>query len=163
MGTVIALAVTGHRPQRLGGFSQEVNDRLFTLACNCLSEIEPRRVLTGMALGWDMAIAEAASLTGTTFHAYVPFEGQEAMWPDESKRLYHNLLSRAKQVIICSPGGYSAEKMHIRNRRMINSATGLLALWDGGGAGGTASAVRYAKQQNVQIINVWDRWEKGNG
>ena len=72
------IAATGHRPDKLGGYGSIVADRLFHLAYETLEELAPTLVISGMALGWDMAVAEAAFCLDIPFHAYRPFEGQES-------------------------------------------------------------------------------------
>jgi hypothetical protein len=55
---------TGHRLQRLGGYSPKVYQRLLDTAdmyfYRCVEEDEQITVVSGMALGWDQAFAEAA-------------------------------------------------------------------------------------------------------
>lgn len=154
------LAVTGHRPNRLGGYGERVTSDLYAVAFAALRQIKPTRVLTGMALGWDMAIAAAANDQNIPFDAYVPFAGQESRWPAESQERYHTLLSYARQVIICSEGGYAGWKMMYRNKRMVRAADGVLALYDGQGQGGTAQAVAYAKDLGKRVVNVWDEYQQ---
>ena len=54
------VAGTGHRPNKLGGYDDDIYQRLVTLAMTYLEETRPKRVISGMALGWDQALAEAA-------------------------------------------------------------------------------------------------------
>lgn len=154
---VNSLAVTGHRPNKLGGYTQQAHDRLLKLAISELTEIKPSRVITGMALGWDQAIAEAAIELSLPFSAYVPCDGQQSCWPTESQKIYDNLLSNAAEIIIVSPGPYAAWKMHARNKAMVNACERLLALFSGS-PGGTASCVTYAETVKRPIINCWDRY-----
>ncbi len=154
------LAATGHRPEKLGGYTQEVSDRLFTLAFEVLQQEEPDIVITGMALGWDTAVAEASCLLGIPYHAYVPFDGQERKWGKEDQRLHLNLLERADDVKFCSEPGYAAWKLMHRNKCMMQDGTKILALWDGQPAGGTYDAVKTALGLGKTILNVWGRWER---
>lgn len=153
------LAVTGHRPDKLGGYDKATYERLLTLAVQHIPAYHPSTVITGMALGWDTAVAEAAFLMQIPFKAYVPFRGQESMWPPASQKLYRNLLKEAYAVIECSSPGYSVEKMQIRNKRMVDDSDLLLALWDGS-SGGTANAVNYAMSKNRNMVNLWSEWIK---
>ena len=111
-------------------------------------------MLTGMAIGWDCAVAEACLNVGIPFVACVPFKGQETMWPDKTKRYYYDLLAKAVEVVyVCDPG-YAAWKMQKRNEYMVDNSQKQLALWDGT-SGGTANCVRYAASKDVEIINCW--------
>ena len=111
-----------------------------------------------MALGWDQALARATLELKIPFHAYIPFSGQETAWPSTSQNAYHALLDCASDLMICSPSGYSAQKMQIRNQRMVDDCTDILALWDGS-SGGTANCIAYADGKKP-IHNLWLRWEK---
>ena len=54
------VAGSGHRPSKLGGYSEQIHEKLVALAIGWLKKNEPSCVLSGMALGWDTALAEAA-------------------------------------------------------------------------------------------------------
>ena len=107
-----------------------------------------------MALGWDTAWAISALRLGVPLVAAVPFAGQESRWPPEARARYRALLAAAAEVVVVSPGGYSAEKMQIRNRWMVDRCDALVALWDGG-AGGTAGCVAYARSVGRPVFNLW--------
>lgn len=110
-----------------------------------------------MALGWDQALAEACVLEGVPFDAFVPFLGQESVWPEKARAKYKWLMSRADLIAYTAPPGYAAWKMQTRNEAMVKSAGVMLALWDGS-AGGTANCVRYAEKVGTPVLNVWERW-----
>jgi uncharacterized phage-like protein YoqJ len=159
------LAGTGHRPQRLrigplDGFHPSVQKRLGMLAMSALDRYDPSLVISGMALGWDQALAEAAVWCGTPFDAYIPFRGQELRWNREAQDRYNDLLAEARRIVVVSEGGYRAEKMHQRNVRMVIDADAVLALWDGSDDGGTYDCVTYAERVGKRVINLWPSWEK---
>lgn len=155
------VAATGHRPDKLGGYSKQVYNRLIDLAKSEISIIGASRVLCGMALGFDMAVADAAIELNIPFVAYIPFIGQEKRWPKSSQDHYNTLLSLAESKVIVCDGGYSPEKMNLRNEAMVNNCDVLLALWNGSSSG-TGNCIKYAKslRQNFIIRNCWNRWEK---
>jgi len=153
------IAGTGHRPDKLGGYSLATDQRLRRVALAALAPLHPTHVISGMALGWDMALAEAAVELGVPFTAAVPFRGQERAWPVASQHRYHDLLGRAKSVVYVSQPPYSAWKMMRRNAYMVDHCDLLLALWNGEDDGGTANCVKYARLvKHKPIQNVWDRW-----
>lgn len=149
------LSVTGHRPNKLGGYSPEAYRKLLALAMNQVIKLQPSLVITGMALGWDTAIAEACFQLNVPYLAAVPFKGQECLWPALSQYKYRNLLFHAQEVVIVSTGSYSAGKMNKRNRFMVDKADSVLALWDGT-QGGTGNCVAYAKLKGKPIINCYE-------
>ncbi len=166
---------TGHRPDKLGGYSQETFDKLVALAEVWLIttgvELGVTEVISGLALGWDQALADAVirinyralgksdkrplKLVGA-----VPFKGQERKWPQKSQDYYDIIVKHCDEVVeVCEPG-YAAWKMQARNEYMVNQSDLVLALWNGT-PGGTANCVRYAQQQGKKIINLWREWESG--
>lgn len=153
------LAGTGHRPQKLGGFSDATAGRLRDLALALLAREKPDRVISGMALGWDTALALAALDRGIPLVAAIPFEGQERKWPPEAQATFRDILSRAAEVCIVSPGCYAPWKMQVRNEWMVDRATRVAALWDGTG-GGTGNCVQYATKRQVEVINLWSTWTR---
>lgn len=153
---MLRLAVTGHRPDKLGGYSPEAYKKLVVVAYKSLEQLKPRVVITGMALGWDQAIAEAAYEHQIPFIAAIPFKGQESKWPKQSQEKYRELLKHAHHQEICSPGEYRIQKMQIRNEWMIDNCDEVLALYNGDKEGGTFNCVQYARVRDKVIYNAWD-------
>lgn len=144
------IAFTGHRPDKLGGYSWSPIQELVCRAIRWkLTKLKPRGIISGMALGVDQWAAQIAVELGIPFAAYVPFEGQESVWPPESQAAYRFLLSKAERTCICSLGGYSAKKMQWRNIAMVDDSDLLFAVWDGSD-GGTANCVKYAWEISKQ-------------
>ena len=153
------IAGTGHRPNKLGGYTHDATDRLVRFARHILAQNDPDTVISGMALGWDTALAIAALDMGCPLTCAIPFAGQERMWPASSQNQYNLILSRASKVHIVSPGDYASWKMQVRNEWMVDNCTLLLALWNGS-PGGTGNCVRYAQSKSRTLIeNVWPEWD----
>lgn len=148
------LGVAGHRPQKIN----TTHLKLRTFAQTVMAELRPAKVITGMAVGWDQACAEAAHDLGIPFIAAVPFEGQESRWPGPAQATYWWLLGQAAEVVHVSTPGYSVEKMYKRNRWVIGKSDKLAALYDGLNDSGTAHAVQFAERAGVPVIQLWDRW-----
>jgi hypothetical protein len=156
------IAVTGHRPDKLGGYGpptplrrwvrRELRGTMQLLGGSFFQDppLKPLAVISGMALGVDQDWAEIAVRLGVPFIAAVPFEGQERKWRPEQQKYYRELLAKAREVVVVSPGGYSIEAMHARNRWMVHACNALVSVWDGS-PGGTGSCVNYAT------------WEAGKG
>jgi uncharacterized phage-like protein YoqJ len=148
---------TGHRPNKLGGY--HIYERLVDLAKAALVHYQTEHVISGMALGWDQALAQAATELGIPWTAAIPFAGQESRWPVESQQYYHSLLEQAASTITLDQGPFTAQLMQDRNEWMVNEATHVLALWNGT-HGGTYNCIRYAQAQKMPIINLWQSWVK---
>jgi len=151
------LAATGHRPNRLGGYSKSVHEKLLSLAHASLMELYPQQVISGMALGWDTAVAEAALYLDIPLIAAIPCEGQEKPWPKVCQAHYHEILQSASEVHMVTKGPYAPWVMEYRNRWMVDRATDILALWDGSSSG-TGNTVHYAEASGKPIYNVWKKW-----
>lgn len=153
-------AATGHRPNKLGGYGNEAYQQLKYLAQCCFVGERPTKVISGMALGWDQAWADAALGEGIPLIAAIPFVGQENIWPEESKKRYRALLDKAEKVEVVCSGGYAAWKMQERNEWMVDNCDRLVALWDGS-SGGTANCVKYAEKVGKPIANLWPAFSAG--
>lgn len=156
------VAFTGHRPHRLGGHGLHATLAIRKLAARVITVTLPKRVISGMALGWDQAIAIEALNHGIPVTAAIPFEGQESQWPEHAQKLYYTLMADKNVTIHCvSPGGYSVAAMQVRNQYMVDNASHLIALWDGMKSG-TANCVNYAKFVSLPTTNVWPLWQEIN-
>lgn len=146
---------TGHRPPKLGGYI--LPNPTYKYVCQqtekFLLQEKPDKVISGMALGFDMWLANVAILLGIPFIAAVPFAGQEKAWPDKSQRVFNKLLEKAAEVVIVSEGGYTAAKMQVRNEWMVDRADKVIAVWDGT-PGGTGNCVEYAKKTGKEILRI---------
>lgn len=152
------LAVTGHRPDKLGNdykLESPLIQWIKTEIEAIIKRVQPELMISGMALGIDTLFAKLAVSNDIPLIAAVPFSGQEAKWPKESRELYSELLEWEKTTIyVVSQGGYAGWKMQVRNEWMVNNSDFLIAVWDGS-EGGTCNCVMYAKRKkrNMVVIN----------
>ena len=153
------IAATGHRPDKLGGYSPTVENRLRLLAHKHLVKTRPSFVISGMALGWDQAVAAASLLAGIPFVAAVPFEGQERKWPARSQEIYRELLIQAARIHVVGEHGWSRDAFQRRNEWMVDHCDRLVALWNGS-SGGTGNCLVYAQYRNKPVDNLWNEWDK---
>lgn len=152
------VAGTGHRPDKLGGYGLEARQRLVRLADKYLSVVRPDKVISGMALGWDSALAAAALQLDIPLVAAVPFRGQESRWPKESQREYNWMLKDASEIVYVCEDGYAPWKMQVRNEWMVDNCDTVVALWNGTD-GGTANCIRYAEKKSKPIVNLWSEYD----
>lgn len=166
--TPVVIGVTGHRPQYVHPkkpFDPLSHLRLTVFAREYISWLKQkypnlRGVITGMAQGWDMAIAQACVELKVPFQAAVPFAGQEKKWPKKTQEYYQQLLDAAAGVKVVCPGGYAAWKMMKRNAYIITKSDIVVCLWDPEKeSGGTYGAVTHALKDQKTVINLWPRWQ----
>lgn len=149
---------TGHRPNKIGGYSYEAYKKLLLVCEKFLSEIKPEKVISGMALGWDQALAEKSIKMGIPVISAIPCKGQELVWPEESQAKYNKILKYAEKVIYVSKEKYSPYLMQKRNEWMVDNSDLVLAIWDGS-KGGTYNCIKYAELKDKKIINTYDFWK----
>lgn len=113
--------------------------------------------ISGGALGFDQ-IAASMIITKKEMGCKIrlifalPCKNQDEFWSDEQKRLYHNIIAEADEVIYVSEE-YSNGCMKKRNRYMVDqSAYCICALLRP--MSGTNQTVRYARQKGLYVINV---------
>lgn len=152
-----SVAVTGHQPFLLGGYGDEIASRLQSLARSWLKNNEPREVVSGLAAGWDTAVAEAAIKEGISLVSALAYRGQADHWPEDAKRQQDRLIEKSSHVYV-----YADEKEHgcysRRDKWVLDRADMVLALWSGVD-GGTARAIAHAQERNKPIVNLWLEWE----
>lgn len=149
------VAFTGHRPNKLGGY--KIPNPTYLKVCQeidkALKEFKPEKVISGMALGIDQWAAAVSYKLKIPFLAAIPFEGQEKAWPEESQKAFRLLRRLAAEEVIVSEGGYSPNKMQVRNEWMVDHCDLLIAVWDGT-SGGTGNCVQYAESIGKKIYRI---------
>lgn len=141
------IAVSGHRPNKLGGYDRENPTR--DLIVQKLEEVllglhekapEGIIVVTGMSMGVDLWTCRVCHTHNIPYVAAVPFEGQEVKWSQAVQEEYRQAIGFASLVKFVSDPGYEARKMLIRNEWMVEKATQVLVVWTGerSGTGHTA-------------------------
>lgn len=116
-----------------------------------------RTFMSGMAMGFDLAAAEAvldcrASMSGLRLIAVVPFEGQEMRFPSADRERYRRILAAADEIVVLSPvfhrGCYT-----VRNDYLVEKSLVVVAWYDGS-AGGTHYTVRRAGRRGKELVNL---------
>ena len=154
------LGITGHRPPGLFGsydIPTKPNNKVYQALLSKFKELQPEKIISGMAQGTDTFAAQAAVDLAIPFIAAVPCDDQDSLWPEPAKRIYHDLLDKAAEVVIVSPGPYAPDKNHIRDRYIVVRSDNLLAVWNGQKFGGTFATVRIAQKEQATRKNyqVW--------
>jgi predicted Rossmann fold nucleotide-binding protein DprA/Smf involved in DNA uptake len=156
-----SVAVSGHTPFVLGGYTDETAQRLFELARWWLDEKRPREIVSGLAAGWDLAVAKAAVATGVPLVAALAYRGQADAWPADAAQEFRDIVSAAAEVYV-----YNETKAHgcyaRRDRWVLERGTVVLALWSGID-GGTARALATAAKMDRPVFNVWEHWIASGG
>jgi predicted Rossmann fold nucleotide-binding protein DprA/Smf involved in DNA uptake len=159
------LAGTGHRPPRLGlDYSPASNERLTRFLRQWLAaRPAPPYVVSGMAQGFDQALAHAAVLLNIPLVAAVPFPQQESKWPAPARARYDAIMARAARVVGVCADGYSPAKFIARDHWMVAAAAEVVSLWDGRPGGGTTQTVSHALTMERPVHDLWPAWAAFRG
>lgn len=146
------ISCTGHRT-----LSHPLDEVIETFGW-FLQNFKPKYVITGMAIGFDQAVALACLKYEVPFEAAVPFIGQESLWPEDTQAAYREILALAQKTTVVSPGKYAAWKMHARNAYMVNNGNLVVAYCKPNTtSGGTYQAVKLAQStKGKHMINMFD-------
>jgi len=114
---------------------------------------------SGMAIGFDILAAEAVlrekqAGAKISLVAVVPFNGQDSKWSAKWRKRHNAILEAADKVIVLRPA-YARTIYYERNRYLVDNSARLIGFYNGK-SGGTAYTFDYAKDQETQIVNLWD-------
>lgn len=157
---------TGHRYSKLNDVSIVEKDKtdevLHTILSYYFNNRDVSIIRTGMALGFDLAVADFGIRNNIPVHAYIPYVGQEYKWSDRDKKRYENLISNCSSISIASdkyPSSYkeATAALYGRNRILVKGATNCVALKRHDiNKGGTVYTMGLCDRYNVIVDNIWD-------
>ena len=123
-----------------------------------LTKNEATLAISGMAIGWDQALALAAIDLKIPFYAVMPFPGMEKKWQPDMQAEFHWIRERAEDQITVAPE-FSLAAYQARNERMVDLSEAVLALWDGRKHGGTHNCLLYAHKRGRRVHHLWQDWQ----
>lgn len=116
------------------------------------------RIISGGALGFDQALAGAAYQLSVPFSLFLPFEGMDSRWPEESRAKFRRMVEAADEVRVISDRKSRNAAYLRRDEAMVDECTEVVAMWDGRDGGGTHHTVRYAERLGRSVTNLWETW-----
>lgn len=150
------IAGTGHRPKYCPCKYKDSHPWLSELKRDLRESIqEAKTIITGMALGWDIWLAQVALENKIPIHCYIPFRGQEFSWPTSNRKEYQRIFGLAEKVVYISEQYYKECYLE-RDRAMVDDCDKVYSLLNPEvDSGGTYYTVQYAKSKNLEIKNFW--------
>lgn len=152
------IAGTGHRPKYMPCKYDEDHSWAIQIKKSLaqeLQKIQPGLVITGMAIGWDTWLAEAAISLHIPIHCYIPFLGQGDRWPSKARQRYGSILNRAEKIIY-TQNEYTEDCFFKRDEAMISNCDMVFALLNPEvTSGGTYHTVNHALKHNKTVKNFW--------
>lgn len=157
------VALTGHRPQRLGMPDDELDDKwdeignwirnnLIQMLQTTLLEDDSLDVYCGMATGSDIlfgtssAFLKAADIVPLKLHCVLPCKNYNS-----SHKYYNDIKMVADEWIELADKFYKGCD-NVRDQYLVDHCDVLLAVWDGIKSGGVWSTIRKAQKAGKQII-----------
>jgi len=159
------LCFTGHRPNKLGGYTgpkaEKIQGDLFNHLVSVVSRAFSKgfdTFISGGALGVDQIAAKAVLFikdhnTPIKLVIAKPFPSQSCKWPESSQKQFNWICSQADKVVDVSPDPYTREKMQVRNEWMVDNSVACCAVSNGTG-GGTGNCIKYAQSQFKPILKI---------
>ena len=160
----IKIAITGHRPDKLGNdydLRSSLIDNIHLSILEILESIDKDLnilPITGMALGIDTLYALIAIELNLSFIAAIPCLNQESKWIEKSRKVYRDIINNPLCTVhYVTDGEYTQSCMQKRNEWMVDECNELIAIWDGT-SGGTSNCVKYAESRSKKIHRVNPRF-----
>lgn len=150
----VAVALTGHRPQRLG-YSENIKHpdwyKVLDWMKSEILECRVTDVYSGMAAGCDIAFAMAAielkkSGYQIKLHCILPCKNYQ-----NNHEWFYYIKNRADEWIELSEKYYKGCD-NVRDQYMVDNADLLFAVWDWNESGGVWSTIRKAQRKGMDII-----------
>ncbi len=167
------VAGAGPRPERLtylgpaihypskGEWYEHMHRRLTRLAVTALRHHQAERVLSTLALGWETALAEAATSTGVPLTVLLPFAGAQAGWALVQRQRFGRLVTKAQSVETL----YGTRKPWMRARAQAAAAARadlLLLLFDERDPA-VRRLTKDARAAGTRVVNLWASWTSYGG
>ncbi|MBQ2727722.1 MAG: DUF1273 family protein [Alistipes sp.] len=151
MQRITTVAFTGHR------FYCGEADLALRQLLRSLYEEGARTFLSGMAVGFDMAAAEAVielrrEHPDVELVAVLPFAEQARRFSTKERERHARLVQEANQCITLAPTYYKG-CYQLRNRYLVEHAATLVA-WYNGSSGGTRQTFLSALHRGLRVENL---------
>lgn len=162
-----SLCFSGHRRERLPKNKKDMR-KLKHFLSNEIDNAIKNGIYTfyfGACYGFDLMCADIVLKRRIIINlitpvkikliAVIPFEKQAFLWKENDISLYKNILKQCDRVITLNKEHKNGCYFE-RNRYMVDHS-GTLICYYNGGKGGTAYTVDYAKENNLKIINLYNK------
>lgn len=147
------IAGTGHRPETLpeGAVHKTIKGAIQGFVSGIGEEVSWK---TGGQRGLDLWLAQAALKEGHEVNVYLPFPVEifTQNWRDRADvDDLHEVLERANSCHVIGQA-YDVSAYKKRDRKMVEDASEVFALWDGRTKGGTSLTVTYGRKMKRELM-----------
>lgn len=157
------ISVTGHRPGTIGLGSNYNSDswkKLIEIIKDLLIEYKCTELITGLGLGVETASALATialkrTISNIKLHCAIPCKSFASNWPEGSRKLYEDILSKADIFTIVSGNTtYTPSVVQMKNQYLIDHSDMMIIVWNGIESGSTYDCIQSVKKVGKKIILV---------
>lgn len=160
---MMRIAITGHRPSKLGNDYDLTSPLVLTIkhtlqniinyySTRFARDMRMTEGISGVALGIDTVWAELVLENNLPLIAAIPCMNHSSKWNQDSVERYLAILTNPLTTgIIVNKEPYKPRLMQLRNQWMVDQLGDdglLIAVWDGS-KGGTANCVAYAHYRGL--------------
>ena len=145
-----------------GEWFEHMHRSLTRLAMAALRRHRAAGVVSGLSLGWETALVEAAHDLKLPVTVLLAFKGVQSNWSLEHRQRFGRLLEKSDQVVTLFGGGYEPWKLRKARERAVSRGDLLLTLWDGHDAQ-VRAAIAFARARGRQVVNLWQSWVRYGG
>jgi hypothetical protein len=150
----IRIGFTGHQ-----GLTPQTSILIGTAIDEYLAELDHVIGICSLAEGADQLFAECVLNGSNQLLVIVPsFNYEKTFYSFPVRQNYHQLLTRAVEVIQLAFLEPSEEAFYAAGLRVVAESERMIAVWDGlpsGGLGGTADIVSLAEQMGKSVERIW--------
>ena len=161
---ITTCAFTGHRPHKFPWKFRELDPRCIALKETLREQVElliasgVTDFYSGMADGSDIWLSQIVldlrkSHPAVKLHCFLPCRGQADGWTESAQNRYNTIIDQAETVTYISQDYYEGCMLD-RNRKLVEAANLVLAVYNGERRSGTAATLRYAKKLGRELIVI---------
>lgn len=159
-GRIVTCCFDGYTNYELSYKCKEDYDKLKQTLIAVIEDMIKKNYLhylCGFDRGCDLLFAECLielkeKYPEITLESILPFEEQAALWSDDERELYYNLLSKCDHEVLLRTQ-YQKGCYTVRDKFMVKKSDMLITIYDGK-LSCTMQTVLFAKQQYKKIIYI---------
>lgn len=150
----MTIAFTGHRDFDLTSNVSQLYKELKKVV-----KSESVTFLSGMAMGFDLAAAEAVLelrkvSPNIKLKCVIPFRDQAKYFSDDDLRRYNRVVSEADEVVVLEQE-YSKLTYMRRNDFLADNSDMIITYFNSIDKGGTAYTIKRARRRKIPICNIY--------
>lgn len=148
------IGIIGHGPERLEDPDKVQRLVGYTIDLLALQYGEDEIVFNiRSSIGVGLWATEECIDRDYKYHLFLPYSVEKTSehWYEDQQQTLLNQYQRAYSLTICNPDSHGSENEH---KQLIDNVNFVVCFWRGIKQGETASAIRYALENNKLVVNA---------